>query len=793
MVFASVLALWPAGLVQAATPTYTAAANQYDNVKFAPGETRKITLVYKNTGTATWEAGKGKVGLYLVGSSSVLGHSSWLKDDMPGLIDQAKVKPGGRATATFLIHAPSVPGTYTEKFVLSSGPGTWVKGSTSKVRFVVGGTSKPVATAPAPAPKPAPTPTPAPTPAPAPSAKEQNDAATAKSLILDTAQWKAEVVERGGLEFQIEPDLLGSTRVVFKNTGKTTWTKEGPNAVELRTAGGDEDQFQDESWPSLTVASHLKEAKVAPGQTGSFLVNLRAPEVPGSYDEAFSLTAASGTRIVGGDIGWKVRVPMTRDMIIKGVPDGAYANAADALAGTYRASLLLRSEKGLTLLGNGRQSLTFGFKNIGTATWNNLSVRLASVVPLLTGKQGWVRDESWLNSLEAVRTASVTGPGQIGFLGFTVKAPARKGAYTATFQLMADNQPVSDGVIDIPITVTADGWIEPEDTKPTPGSVPTGIVTAPSVPAYAPPIEAQPLNGDINSLPNEPIIRVGLFPTTDDQMIVRGVQTNVGIYANGNKVCDAPQGASVTISYDRESRISHASGGGCTAQTTDVFVAQTPDSLAPIEITDFSRPVAWLPGANDNTFRGKVELRYTPKTDKVWIINELPIEYYLKGLAETSDVSPQEFQRTLLTAARTYALYHVYRGTKHADENYTVDAKYDQVYRGYGSEARSPNIVAGVEATRGQIVTYNGQLAITPYFSRSDGRTRSWGEVWYGGSQYPWLVGVPVPEDAGKTLWGHGVGLSATGALTMAAREGKTYDQILKYFYTGIEIRRAYK
>jgi peptidoglycan hydrolase-like amidase len=135
---------------------------------------------------------------------------------------------------------------------------------------------------------------------------------------------------------------------------------------------------------------------------------------------------------------------------------------------------------------------------------------------------------------------------------------------------------------------------------------------------------------------------------------------------------------------------------------------------------------------------------------------------------------------------------HVQRGTKHADEFYTVDARYDQVYRGYGAEARDPNVVAAVDATRGQIVTYQGKLAITPYFSRSDGRTRSWGEVWYGGSQYPWLVSVPVPQDQGKTLWGHGVGMSASGALGMA-NEGKRYDQILGYFYQGTELRKAYR
>jgi peptidoglycan hydrolase-like amidase len=64
--------------------------------------------------------------------------------------------------------------------------------------------------------------------------------------------------------------------------------------------------------------------------------------------------------------------------------------------------------------------------------------------------------------------------------------------------------------------------------------------------------------------------------------------------------------------------------------------------------------------------------------------------------------------------------------------------------------------------------------------------------VW-GGSTIPWLVSVPVPDDVGKTLWGHGVGMSATGALQMDAKHGNTYDQILAHFYTGTELRRAYK
>ena len=169
-------------------------------------------------------------------------------------------------------------------------------------------------------------------------------------------------------------------------------------------------------------------------------------------------------------------------------------------------------------------------------------------------------------------------------------------------------------------------------------------------------------------------------------------------------------------------------------------------------------------------------------------------------MAETSDYSPLEFQKTIMSAARTYAMYHYNRGiefkvpdgsTKHANEHFHVDANYDQVYRGYASEVRMPKLSRAIDETRGMVITYKGGVVVTPYFSRSDGRTRNWEEVWYGTSK-PWLVGVAVPQDKGQTLWGHGVGMSARGALIMARDEGKDWQSILKYFYKNTEIIKIY-
>lgn len=150
----------------------------------------------------------------------------------------------------------------------------------------------------------------------------------------------------------------------------------------------------------------------------------------------------------------------------------------------------------------------------------------------------------------------------------------------------------------------------------------------------------------------------------------------------------------------------------------------------------------------------------------------------------------------MTVAARTYATYHYERQTKHADEHFFVDSVYDQVYRGYNLETRHPSLSEAVELTKGQVVVYREpqtaqtKIAITPYFSQSDGRTRDWAEVW--GGEVPWAKSVPVPQDQGKELLGHGVGMSARGGLLMVADEGFSYDQVLKYFFAGIEIEDRY-
>jgi len=220
----------------------------------------------------------------------------------------------------------------------------------------------------------------------------------------------------------------------------------------------------------------------------------------------------------------------------------------------------------------------------------------------------------------------------------------------------------------------------------------------------------------------------------------------------------------------------------------------TPPKFEPIEeaileIKNYENRPSWNTNINDNRFRGSLEIIYYKNALRV--INELTIEDYLKGLAENTNFDPYEKIKAIIIAARTYALYYTETAQKFPGAPYDLDNDPDstQKYLGYGYEIRAPNAVKAVNETKGMVITYNGNLIKAAYFSSSDGRTRSYKEVW--GSDVPYLQSVPDPYCKNQVLKGHGVGLSGCGATGMA-QAGKKAEEIIKYFYQGVELKKAY-
>jgi len=128
------------------------------------------------------------------------------------------------------------------------------------------------------------------------------------------------------------------------------------------------------------------------------------------------------------------------------------------------------------------------------------------------------------------------------------------------------------------------------------------------------------------------------------------------------------------------------------------------------------------------------------------VVRPYTMREYLYRLQEEPDTWPAQGLRVLVVAARTYVLSCIARG-KHSADGYDV-CPYGSCCQSFNEQinpSTRPNIVAAVNATAGEIITYNGQPIIAAYDTCCGGYTAGPEEAW-GGSPVPYLR--PVPDDA---------------------------------------------
>jgi SpoIID/LytB domain protein len=126
-------------------------------------------------------------------------------------------------------------------------------------------------------------------------------------------------------------------------------------------------------------------------------------------------------------------------------------------------------------------------------------------------------------------------------------------------------------------------------------------------------------------------------------------------------------------------------------------------------------------------------------------VRSIPLEAYVRGVvsAEVSSSWPMAALQAQAVASRTFAITAHAGGTRF--DVYSDDRS--QVYLGKAAETSPTN--AAVASTAGEIVTYEGQPAITYFFAGSGGHTESVQNAFLGSTPEPWLVGVADPYDAG--------------------------------------------
>ena len=153
-----------------------------------------------------------------------------------------------------------------------------------------------------------------------------------------------------------------------------------------------------------------------------------------------------------------------------------------------------------------------------------------------------------------------------------------------------------------------------------------------------------------------------------------------------------------------------------------------------------ARPVRGRIRVNGVAYRGAVLVR--PAASGVTAVNLLALEGYLRGVValEIGAGRPPETLEAVkaqAVAARTYAVRHAGRREALGFDYYGTVL--DQAYGGVAAE--DPVATRAVEATRGEILTYDDEPIEAYYHSTCGGRTAAVEEVW-GGEPRPYLRSV---------------------------------------------------
>jgi stage II sporulation protein D len=146
-------------------------------------------------------------------------------------------------------------------------------------------------------------------------------------------------------------------------------------------------------------------------------------------------------------------------------------------------------------------------------------------------------------------------------------------------------------------------------------------------------------------------------------------------------------------------------------------------------------------------------------------VSVLPIEDYLKGVvpAEMPPYWGVEALKAQAIAARTYAIRKISGGGDFDLEG----NQFDQAYSGLTEQVKASS--DAVDATRGQVLTYNGQLLSALYMASGGGHTENseygfiyWNHGLRPAVNLPYLRGIADPLDRAPS-WQVGP-LSATDA-----------------------------
>ena len=229
-----------------------------------------------------------------------------------------------------------------------------------------------------------------------------------------------------------------SLTVRYQNSGTATWQTGVAGKQANLGLNGDTVAFanlgMNDGWLSANRLATTTESSVAPGQTGTFTFNVRAPSIPGTY-----------------------RLPLRP--VIDGVTWMEDSGVFMVIVSTTSYHSHWASQSAYPTLRAGQTSalLTISFTNTGSSPWVKGVLGQEARLGINLDDVTWASlGVNWpFQSRVAVQSEATVTPGQRGTFTFQVKAPATAGVYSIHLRPVIDGTTwmEDDGVFLI-ITVT---------------------------------------------------------------------------------------------------------------------------------------------------------------------------------------------------------------------------------------------------------------------------------------------------------------------------------------------------
>lgn len=743
--------------------------SEQDPIKIKSGETKTIDIKFKNTGNTTWRPGSSRfISAYTVDPKyrkSKFATKQWQSKKQTAKIDET-VAPGEVGTLSIQLKAPTKPGTYKEKFFLAAEDHTWVQNGYFYLELHVE------------------------LPERTPSKKEQK-VSDPKPKISDPGLYQAQFISQSISDpITIEAGSKKDVTVKFKNKGQSSWSRSGPGYVSIYTMKPkyNESEFFSSSWISKKQPAKIKQT-TQPGDIGEFSFSLSAPEVTGEYIEHFYLAAEDTSWIQDGYFYLKIKAVSPRDHKTNqnNNADKQQANRENAqLASSQKeaksssldqskqkdknkqlrpkpqAEKVLINQSKIAKPGGNKFRIITAILNSSDTEWDGYTIKALNTSTNFSNNS-WVSKQKILTKDKQVSSEGIAR--EI----FFARTPPQAGDYKFKFAFFSQGEKIPGTTFELPIEVTKSASSN-----------------------YSPPFESSSNKEKKKDfrMKQQPKVRIGLKAVDNNYTLVTPVNSKYKVYAGEVIKGEVQPGETVTLSKEDDGYFFGMDG---LKFETDKYLRLVPQDnySAKFKLSHFTRKVEWRE-KNFNIYRGAIEYRKEKSGEKdKYLINELKLEDYTKGLAETSENPPLAMQKAQAVAARTYAM-HIRDTSKHTSRNFHLSGGTgDQLYLGVKSEKLSPNYVKAAKATRGYMITYNDEIVVTPYFGHSNGYTRSWADVWEG-DQKPWLVPVRTEYDSGLSTYGHGVGMSQRDAAIRARKEDASWKELIYHYYTDIELEQFY-